>query len=267
MTFSYRTERNAKAISAYWNKPIDDKPCYKITGNSTEPIQSRSDTTEICIFDVLGYPFNDINQIVKDVDAVKTRNILVRINSPGGDAIDTLSLVQALKRHPAKVTVRIEALAASAASVLAMAGDIVEAYDTSLMMIHNAWLHIAGNKQDLIETASILSKVDSSLLLVYAQKTGKPIHTIENIMDAETWFTAYEAKEHGFVDVVLSGAQQKAQSSFSQNSFNHSVYADTIPERLRAQYDKLKAINQTREQDERGLKQALEKLYNTIKGL
>lgn len=201
-----RTEKTAKAISAYYNKKIDNKPCYSIKAGVTGSVSGSGTVTEIYIYDVLGFPFNDINEIVKAVDSIKTDNILVRLNTPGGEIVDCLSLYQSLLNHKAKVTIRIDALAASAGSIIAMAGDTVQMYDTSLMMVHQAWVYLAGNKKEMQAMIQILEKIDASLTRIYKEKTGLSSSKIEAMMDAETWLSAEEAKDKGFADEIISSS-------------------------------------------------------------
>lgn len=208
MKLAYRTENNAKAIAAIWGKEIDNKPPYTIKSLS-------DDSAELWIMDVLGYPWNDINSMIREVSSLKSKDILVRINSPGGDPIDTFALYHALKNHPAKVTVRIESLAASAASFLALAGDEVQAYSSSLLMIHNSWAVVAGNRFDLQDTADVLEKIDANMQDVYTSKTKIGKREIADMMKAETWLSAKEAKEKGFIDTILDGKGTKAEFDLS----------------------------------------------------
>jgi ATP-dependent protease ClpP protease subunit len=208
MKLSYRTENNAKAIAAIWGREIDNKSPYTIKALS-------DDSTEIWIMDVLGYPWNDINSMIREVSSLKSKDILVRINSPGGDPIDTFALYHALKNHSAKVTVRIESLAASAASFLALAGDEVQAYSSSLFMIHNSWAVVAGNRFELQDIADFLEKIDANMQDVYASKTKLGKREIADMMKAETWLSAKEAKNKGFIDTIIDGKGVKAEFDLS----------------------------------------------------
>ena len=208
MNFKYRTDKNAQAIAAIWGRETDNKSPYTIKALS-------DDSAEIWIMDVLGWPWNDINSIVREVSSLKSKDILVRINSPGGDPIDTFALYHALKNHSAKVTVRIESLAASAASFLALAGDEVQAYSSSLFMIHNSWAVVAGNRFELQDIADFLEKIDANMQDVYTSKTKLGKREIADMMKAETWLSAKEAKEKGFIDTILGGKGTKAEFDLS----------------------------------------------------
>ena len=219
MKLSYRNERNARAIAASWNKPIDGKKPYDIQSLS-------GDTSEIWVMDVLGWPWNDINALVRETSGIQAKEILVRLNSPGGDPIDTFAFYQTLKNHSAKVTVRIEALAASAASFLALAGDEVQAYPSSLMMIHNSWVVVAGNRYELQGTADILEKIDANMQDIYTAKTKIGKRDMADMMKAETWLSAKEMKEKGFIDTILDGKATKA-------AFDLSMFAN-LPDEFKA---------------------------------
>ena len=208
INLKYRNDKNALAVAAYWKRPLDKYDCYKVNNIS-------DDETELYVYDVLGWPFNDINMMVKEVSAIKTHSILVRLNSPGGDIIDTFNLYQTLKNHSSRVIVRIEALAASAASVLAMAGDEVQAYSTSLMMIHNSWVWAAGNRNELRSTADLLEKIDTNIRDTYTERTKIGKKEMTAMMDDETWFNAKEMKEKGFIDTIIGGKAAKAEFDLS----------------------------------------------------
>lgn len=128
------------------------------------------------------------------------KKIHVRLNSPGGDYFLGVSISNALRRHPAKVIVHVDALAASAASVIAMGGDRVIMYPGSLLMIHRAWTIAMGNAADMEKAAETLGKVDSNLIDVYHQRTGLDKAKIRSLVDAETWMSGEEAVQYGFAD-------------------------------------------------------------------
>lgn len=193
---NYKTDKNARAISAFWGKQIDNSLPYQINSLSTSE-------TEIFIYDVLGFPFNDINSMVKEISQIKSEKMTIRINSPGGDIIDCFALFQAIKEHPAKVTVRIEALAASAASIIAMAGDTIEAYPSSFVMIHNAWAFTAGNQYELNDLADLLKKIDANMIDIYHARSKLGKRELADMMKATSFFNAKEAKAHGLIDTII----------------------------------------------------------------
>ena len=129
-------------------------------------------------------------------------NIRVIINSPGGDCVAASVIYTALMDYPHDVTVFITGLAASAASVVAMAGTKVIMSPTAMMMIHNPWTLAIGDKEEMKKAVHLLDEVKESIVNAYEIKTGLPRTKIASLMDAETWFSAYKAVELGFADEV-----------------------------------------------------------------
>jgi ATP-dependent protease ClpP protease subunit len=113
------------------------------------------------------------------------------------------------------VSVVVEGLAASAASLIAMAGDTVEAYEVSQLMIHDAWSYVAGNAQEMRELADVLDKVDGQIASVYAGKSGKTAEYFRELMDKDTYLTASEAMEIGLLSGVINTTNATSKSSAS----------------------------------------------------
>lgn len=130
-------------------------------------------------------------------------DITVRINSPGGNLFEGVAVFNMLKRHPAQVHTQVDGLAASAASVIAMAGDLITMGQGTMMMIHDPHTMAIGNSQAMRETADMLDKIAASMASAYAVRTGKSEEEVRAIMRAESWFPAGEAVEMGFADEVL----------------------------------------------------------------
>jgi ATP-dependent Clp endopeptidase proteolytic subunit ClpP len=128
--------------------------------------------------------------------------INVKINSKGGDVFDGLAIFEMLSEHAAPVTVDITGIAASIASVIAMAGRPIRMAKTATLMLHNPWSITAGEASDLRKTADVLDKSRAALIGVYARRTGQSSDRIAAMMDAETWLTATEAKQLGFADEI-----------------------------------------------------------------
>lgn len=166
-------------------------------------------------------------------------DLLVFINSPGGDVVAGSLIYSMLKEHAGKITVRIDGLAASAASVVAMAGDRVEMAPTAYMMIHNAATIAFGNKADMQAAAEMLAEVDRGIRTAYALKTGKSERELAKLMDAETWMSAAKALEDGFIDAICyadaapdeSGSQASTNGisamSLAQHTHTHSLASHT----------------------------------------
>jgi ATP-dependent Clp endopeptidase proteolytic subunit ClpP len=212
MNLKYRNQRNAQATARYWNKPIDKADWYNIEALS-------DDNTELMIYDVIGWPFNDAGEIIRALAGVTSKTVTVRINSPGGDVFDAMAIFNALQAHKSKVITRVESLAASAASFIALAGKEVQAYQNAMVMIHDPWVLAAGNQYDLREIADILEKISGNMVDIYSQNSNVGKKEIRDMLKAESWFTAKEAKEKGFIDTIIDGKAVKAQ--FDLSMFAH----------------------------------------------
>ena len=138
------------------------------------------------------------------------KNLDIHINSGGGDVFAGFTIYNMISRHKAHKTVYIDGLAASIASLIAMAGDEIIMPANSMMMIHNAWAAIAGNANDLREMADELEKVDGLLRDTYVSKTGLDAEIIADMMANETWFTANEAVEKGFATEIEEAVKMAA---------------------------------------------------------
>lgn len=174
-------------------------------------IKAKSDdTVDVYIYDDIGESWwgggltakNFINELKKHKSA---KNITVHLNSPGGDVNEGVAIYNALKEHGAEIEMRIEGLAASIASIIAMAGDKIVIHDNAFVMIHDPWTLAMGASDDLRKTAELLDKVKGTLVTTYAQRTGQDEDTISQKMADETWFTGEEAVEFGLADEVVAG--------------------------------------------------------------
>ena len=130
-------------------------------------------------------------------------NIIVQICSPGGDCFAAAQIYSMLAEYPGKVTVRIDGLAASAASVVAMAGDEVQMYPTSLIMIHNPATIAMGDHNEMERAIAMLSEVKESIINAYATKTKLARAKISHLMESESYISAHNAVELGFADTIL----------------------------------------------------------------
>lgn len=144
----------------------------------------------------------------------------VQINSPGGDMFEGIAIYNVLREHPHDVTVKVMGMAASAASIIAMAGDTVEIGAASFLMIHNCWVLAMGNRHDMRETAEFLEPFDAAMVDVYAARSGQKAEDIAKWMDAETFMSGSQAIERGFADALLAAdkitTDEKAQASDRQ---------------------------------------------------
>ena len=181
--------------------------------------EAKKDEAELLIYDEIGASwFGEgvtAKQVVKDLAAVTAKKIRVRINSAGGEVFEGLAIYNALRTHTSKIVVEIDGIAASIASIIALAGDEVKIADNAFYMIHNPHGIAFGNAADMREMAELLDKVGGSLAAIYVEHTGMDMDEIQALMDAETWFTAEEAKAAGFVTAITKGKQIAARADLS----------------------------------------------------
>ena len=161
---------------------------------------------EIRIYDEIGFWGTDAKTFVSKLDeaAASAAEVVVAINSPGGDVFDAFAIYNALRRYAGRVTARIDGVAASAASLVAMAGDRIVMPENAMLMIHNPWTVALGTASDLRATADSMDKARDGILAAYRNKSGKTDEELTAMLDAETWMTAAEAKEAGFADEIES---------------------------------------------------------------
>jgi ATP-dependent Clp endopeptidase proteolytic subunit ClpP len=190
-------------------------------------IKNQAKHADIYIFDVIvNYAWDEDEVTAKGfIDELNAlgdlTTITVHINSPGGSVYAGNVIHNVLKRHPAKVTVMIDGLAASIASVVAMAGDEVIMPKNAMMMIHDPMSICAGNSTDMRACADMLDKAQHSIVTSYTTKTGQTDEKIKELMRAETWMTATEAVELGFADTIEHETQIAALDGFDLSAFKH----------------------------------------------
>ena len=167
-------------------------------------------SAEVYIFGDIGESWWDetvtAKAFVKDFAAIDADAITVRINSYGGSVTDGVAIYNAIKRHPAQITVSIEAAAYSIASLIAMSGDTVEMADNALLMIHAPWGYAVGNSADMRDMADMLDKYAQAMASSYVSKSGKTQDDILALLTdgQDHWYTAQEALDAGFVDAVTN---------------------------------------------------------------
>lgn len=150
-------------------------------------------------------------QLFKDELNSGTGDITVWINSPGGDCVAAAQIYNMLSNYKGKVTVKIDGIAASAASVIAMAGDTVLVSPVSMLMIHNPATIAWGDHAEMQKAIDMLAEVKESIINAYVLKTGLSRPKLSHLMDAETWMDANKAVELGFADEIMTRAKAKAE--------------------------------------------------------
>lgn len=183
--------------------------------NSWYSIKAASaERAEVMIYDEIGLWGVQAKDFVDEINSLNVKAIDLRLNTPGGSVFDGNAIYNAIKRHPAEVTVHIDGLAASMGSLIALAGDRVVMAANALYMIHNPWTIALGDAAEMRATADILDKLRDGLVGTYAAKTGMEIDEITAAMDAETWYTAEEAQAAGFVDEITNAKETRASAAF-----------------------------------------------------
>jgi ATP-dependent Clp protease protease subunit len=179
-------------------------------------------TADIFIYgDIVSYQWDETDtsasSFKQDLDALgDVSTINLHINSPGGSVFEGIAIHNMLKRHQAKINVYVDALAASIASVIAMAGDTIYMPKNSMLMIHNPWTIAMGNAAELRKVADDLDRIANSSKQTYLQKAGDKLteEKLQEMLDAETWLSADEALEYGLCDVVEEANQMAASINF-----------------------------------------------------
>jgi ATP-dependent protease ClpP protease subunit len=183
-----------------------DADALKRWNAGVEPKAQKDNT--ITMLDVIGEDYWSgggvtSKRVAAALRSIGDQDVVVELNSPGGDFFEGVAIYNMLRAHPHKVTVRILGLAASAASVIAMAGDEIEIGKAGFLMVHNAWVLAVGNRHDMIAAAETLEPFDDSMATVYSDRAGVEKSAAVKWMDDETWFNGEQAIEAGLADSFL----------------------------------------------------------------
>jgi ATP-dependent protease ClpP protease subunit len=183
-------------------------------------IDAKVDEAVITIYDEIGSWGLSSKVFQQELAAVEAKRIVVHLNSPGGEVFDGVAIYRALKDHPAHVTVRIDSVAASIASVIAMAGDRVQMTKRSMMMIHEPYAMAAGTADDMRKAATALDKMGDTIGGIYADRAGGTAESWRAVMAEETWYSDEEAVAAGLADEVI--ADKAAKNSFDLSRFRNA---------------------------------------------
>jgi ATP-dependent Clp endopeptidase proteolytic subunit ClpP len=191
-----------------------------------------SETLEIDVYDVIGDSWLGDAVTAKSVraslkGAKNAKTITLRVNSAGGDVFDGFAIYNLLSEHGARVVAHVDALAASMASVIIMAADEIQIAPSGMVMVHNPWTMAMGDAEDLRAGAELLDKLRGQIADAYVARTGLDLAEVHALMDAETWMTAAEAKERGFVDVVKSAKKKNRDDAKALAAFDLSGFYKT----------------------------------------
>lgn len=185
-----------------------DAPSDVLTKWAENPLAAEADDPNtISIYDVIGEDFWTGGGFTAKRAAAALRSIgdnpvTVKVNSPGGDMFEGIAIYNLLRDHPQKVTIEVMGWAASAASIIAMAGDEIRMGLGTFMMVHNAWGVVIGNRHDMRDAAGLFDGFDAAIADIYEARTGTDRKEIENLMDAETFMGPSEALKNGFADTI-----------------------------------------------------------------
>ena len=197
-------------------------------------IQNKANkVAEVYIFDEIGSHGVTAQKFIEEIKGLGDRPINIRINSLGGDVFNGMAIHNVLKKRTYNTTVYIEGIAASIATIIALGADEVIMAENSLFMIHNAWGGVMGDAKEMRKSAATLEKISNELTEIYVKKTGLSYDAIAEMMDNETWLSADEAYELGFVDSISDAMKIAAKYDVSkfknitneeiQNKFNNNI--------------------------------------------
>lgn len=202
----------SRDVSAFSPTTVIDR--WNADAAGIRPAALESGDNVITMFDIIGEDWwtgggVTAKKVAAQLRAIGDRPVEVQINSPGGDMFEGLAIYNVLREHPQPITVKVMGMAASAASIIAMAGDTVQIGAASFLMIHNCWVVAAGNRNDMQEVADYLAPFDRAMADVYAQRSGQKSEQCAKWMDAETYMSGGDAINRGFADELLPADQTK----------------------------------------------------------
>jgi ATP-dependent Clp endopeptidase proteolytic subunit ClpP len=187
-------------------KPLSNRRWYDVSNKD-------GDIAEIRIYDEISWWGITAEDFAKELDEITAAEILVMINSPGGNVFDGITIYNALRSHPAKVTTRVDGVAASIASVVVQAGDHRIMLSASQMMIHKAWGLVIGDSSDMRAYAEVLEKQDENLAGIYAARGTEDKAHYSELMAAETWLSDEETVAIGLADEVLDPSKDESPAA------------------------------------------------------
>lgn len=186
---------------------------YRNLSPGTWRVNKTSDeSAEVFLYgDIGGWLDSGItaNDFSKEISDLNVNIIDVRLNSGGGSVFEGQAIYNALSRHPAKIIVNIDGIAASIASVIAMSGDEIRITEGSHIMIHKPWSMAIGDAESMRKEAEVLDSLESGIVDIYAARTGKDRKQLEDWIGAETWFKGQAAVDAGFADAVIPAKRKE----------------------------------------------------------
>jgi ATP-dependent Clp protease, protease subunit len=203
-----------------------------MTQKTTIKNKGKVKEATVYVYDEIGYWGVTPEDFVKELNDLSADTVHIRFNSPGGSVFDGTAMFNAIKQHKSKTVAHVDGLAASIASVIALGADEVRMAENAFMMIHEPWSMVMGNADDMREEADLLDKVGGTIMNTYVKKTSMKESEIKDLVQSETWMTAKDALEMGFIDSIEADAgDEKAKATlFDLNVFSN-VPAQLIGER------------------------------------
>ena len=193
------------------------RPCARVTCETLPSALDRwdggikaaaTDDNSISVFDVIGQDYwgegITAKRIAGALRAMNGADVTVNINSPGGDMFEGLAIYNLLREYEGHVTGKVLGIAASAASIIAMAGDDIQIGRGAFLMIHNCWVYAMGNRHDFAELAQSLEPFDTAMADIYAARSGLDIAAVQKLMDGESYIGGSDAVAKGLADSLLS---------------------------------------------------------------
>jgi ATP-dependent Clp endopeptidase proteolytic subunit ClpP len=229
--------------------------------------EASSKSADVYIFDEIGTFGLTAQSFIEEIKSYKNTPMSLHINCVGGDVFEGMAIYNVLKKRTARTTVYIEGIAASMGSVIALAGDDVVMAENSLFMIHNAWGGAMGEATEIRKTAALLDKISGEIADIYTKKTNLPYNRVKEMMDEETWLSADEAFNLGFIDSISDAIKVAAKYDVSkfknitdkeiQNKLSVNLKSKKMTEELKNWFNakveeiitKVKASNESETED------------------
>lgn len=191
-----------------------------------EMVANANNTAEILIHDIIGCDDCDAKKFIQDLKGLgNVTHIHLRINSPGGSILDGTAIYNALLGHGARITAEVEGIAASQASVIAMAADKIEMPENAFMMIHNAYVCTCGDSEALRRDAELLEKMNKNAIKAYQRHSFKTDDELAQMMNDETWMGGMDALENGFIEECTEAREIKNEINLSNLKPPERVFA------------------------------------------
>lgn len=206
----------------------------KITINNRSPFakqtrQPKAKADQVFVYDEIGFWGIQAEEFAKQLENIDG-DFDLRINSPGGNVFEGVSIYESIKNHPGKVTAYVDGLAASIASVIVLAADEIIIAEAGFFMIHDPWSIVAGNSSSMRKEADLLDKIADSMVDIYLKSMDVSKDELKEMLADDTWFNAKEAVEIGLADRVNTDEEEETDASAH---FDLSIY-NNVPSNLKA---------------------------------